>query len=174
MNNVASPLLRPSAQGHKPDIKSSDKAHELLMMALAAFEQWRSKKKLIAEPIPEELWQRIFFLESHYSPAFLRRSFKLNIRQYMTKREALFSTANPPPTPVASINPIPRPTARKNVPPAVPFCEVKIKRTSPYEHEPLPSGKTLIVELCRSDGQTMKVHTTQDSIPLIMQQFLGG
>lgn len=73
-------MLRPSTQEPKSaDIKSSDKAHELLMATLAAFEQWRSKKKTVAEPIPEELWRRIFSLEPYYSPALLRRSFSLNV-----------------------------------------------------------------------------------------------
>jgi len=32
----------------------------------------------------------------------------------------------------------------------------------------------LVVEFCRSDGQIMKIHTTQDSISTLMQSFFGG
>jgi hypothetical protein len=95
----------------------------------------------------------------------------LNVKQYTAKREVLFSAGNLTPTPVASIDATPPTAAQAAVSPVVPFCEVKIKRSNPYEHEPLPSGKTLIVEFCRRDGQIMKIHTTQDSIPLLMQQF---
>jgi len=31
----------------------------------------------------------------------------------------------------------------------------------------------MIVELCRSDGQIMKIHTTQDSIDVIMKTFFA-
>jgi hypothetical protein len=168
MQNVTSLVIKPTTQPEtKPEeINRSDKAGELLAATLAAFEQWRSGKKRIAEPIPEELWQKIFSLEPFYSSALLRRFFSLSTKQYAAKREALFPQRPPKSTPQVD-------TQSQTAASPVSLCEVKIKKPNPYASEPLPSGKTLIVEFCRGDGQIMKIHSTQDSIPLLMRQFLG-
>ena len=170
MQNVTPLLIKPTAQQKtKPEeITPSDKSGELLAATLVAFEQWRAGKKKIAEPIPEVLWRKIFSLEPYYSSALLRRFFSLNTKQYAAKRDVLFPVTKGPLKPTRQVD-----TTSQTAASPMSLCEVKIKKPNPYANEPLPSGKTLIVEFCRSDGQIMKIHSTQDSIPLLMRQFLG-
>lgn len=164
MTNVLPLSIQPASKIE--EIKQTDNPEQALMSVLNAFEQWRNTKKRIAEPIPDELCHQIFALEAYYSPIQLRRLFSLSTRQYHSKREHYFPNEIKKPATKA---------IKKNAAPSTPpkLCEIKIKPESPYALESLPSAKTLVVEFCRSDGQIMKIHTTQDSIPTLMHTFFG-
>ena len=148
--------------------KNTEIPEQLLGAALNAVEQWRSNKKNNRESFPEELCRQIFSLEPFYSSMQLRRFFKISGSQYRAKREKYFPYDKKAAT-AKNVNVNANPT--KTAPPKL--CEIKIKPDNPYAIEPLPSAKTLVVEFCRSDGQIMKIHTTQDSIPTLMHTFLG-
>ena len=152
--------------------------------ALQDFSHWRVNKKKPAEPIPHKLWHQIFELEDWYTPSELRSFFSVSTKQYSSKKEALGGRQNlaiiKESTYENTKNPL---EVTEDYTPQ--FCEAKLKnetKASPksnvksklYALEPLPSAKTLVVEFCRHDGQIMKIHTTQDSIPTLLQTFLGG
>lgn len=139
------------------------RCEQLLVKTLNAFSHWRTNKKRPAEPIPTELWQQIFALEQWYEPSQLRNFFNVSTKQYATKKTALISKKDEA-LELCEVNVIKENKAPKK-------SEVKL---SPYTLDSLPSAKTLVVEFCRSDGQVMKIHTTQDSIPALLQTFLGG
>lgn len=171
MQNVAPLFIKPT---NKPEeIKNTDKSDQALSSALNAFEAWRvlNKKNKGTVPIPEELWRQIFSLETFFTGVQLRRFFNLSNRQYNTKRDKFVPNALIKTNITKSIDnmaPIKAPIATPEL------CPVKLKKEkSPYALEPLPSAKTLIVEFCRQDGKSMKIHTTQDSIPTLMRQFFG-
>jgi hypothetical protein len=150
MNNILPLSIAASVKVKELEKGEAEKG---LATTLSLFEQWRGSKKKISEPIPDELYQHIFSLEKFYPPVQLRRFFNLSTRQYETKREKFLQDASAP---------------------SPKLCQVKIKAENPYSLESLPSAKTLVVEFCRSDGQIMKIHTTQDSIPTLMNTFLGS
>lgn len=166
MNNV---LPLSIAASLKVEDLEKNEAEKNFATTLSLFEKWRNSKKKISEPIPDELCQKIFLLEKFYPPVQLRRLFNLSARQYETKREKYFPTDKKAMA-AKNVNAHVNPT--KEAPPKL--CEIKIKPDNPYAPEPLPSAKTLVVEFCRSDGQIMKIHTTQDSIPTLMHTFLGS
>lgn len=166
MDNVAPLFIRSSIQPEANN--AADNPEQLLASTLRAFEQWRAEKKKSGEPIPEPLWQQIFSLEPFYSPSQLRRIFTISTRQYQSKKES-----NSPNRLALSTSDKTMPINNTSTPPPK-LCEIKIKTNNPYATEPLPSTKTLVVEFCRQDGQIMKIHTTQDSIPTLMHTFLGG
>ena len=146
-----------------------------LVDTLGAFAAWRTTKTNSAEPIPDHLWHAVFQLEAYFSRAQLRRYFHLNTTQYTSRRNALLpnneAVTQPASEDMTGVPPLIEPPT---------LCEVTVKnkksskKANPYASEPLPSAKTLIVEFCRSDGQIMKIHTTQDSIPTLIKTFLGG
>lgn len=166
MTNV-SPLLIPP-KTNIGEIKNTAPAEQLLAAALNAIEQWRKNKKTNAEAIPDNLCQQIFALEPYYSSMQLRRFFRISGNQYRAKRNKYLSIDKKTTT-AKHLNV--EANHAKLAPPKL--CEIKIKPDNPYALEPLPSGKTLVVEFCRSDGQIMKIHTTQDSIPTLMHTFFG-
>jgi hypothetical protein len=129
-----------------------------LLSVLEEFSMWRANKKKPAEPIPNQLWEKIFALEEICPSAQLRRLFNISIGQYHKK--------------FAELRPSDTATPKETKMPPQQLCQVTIKK-NPYEQAPLPSAKTLVVEFCRSDGRIMKIHTTQDSIPTLMNTFFG-
>jgi hypothetical protein len=130
-----------------------------ILLLIEEFSKWRANKKKSAEPIPNQLWEKIFALEEIYSSAQLRRIFNISIGQYHKK--------------FAELRPfVDTATTKETQTPVPQLCQVTIKR-NPYEQAPLPSAKTLVVEFCRSDGRIMKIHTTQDSIPTLMNTFFA-
>lgn len=149
--------------------KNTETPGQLLEATLNAVEQWRNHKKSKKESFPEELCRKIFSLELFYSPTQLRRFFKISGSQYRAKREKYLPTDKKAAT-AKNINAHSAPP--KEAPPKL--CQIKIKPDNPYALESLPSTKTLVVEFCRNDGQIMKIHTTQDSIPTLMHTFLGS
>jgi hypothetical protein len=163
MNNILPLSINPSIKVE--ELKKSE-AELALAATLSAYQQWRVNKKKLSEPVPDELCQQIFSLETFYPAARLRRLFNLSTRQYETKRQK-FSLNAPQKPLIAGSHSTPTP------PPPPQLCQVKLKTENPYALEALPSAKTLVVEFCRSDGQIMKIHTTQDSIPTLMRSFLG-
>jgi len=152
---------------------------EALVQALGAFSKWRAAKTTPAERIPSELWQQIFALEKYYSATQLRSFFSLSSQQYKSKKNIFSYNANQN---LQQQN-LDGTTSTASVINSPQLCQVNIKKEPKtkekgklnlYKKEPLPSAKTLVVEFCRSDGQVMKIHTTQDSISTLMQTFLGG
>lgn len=148
--------------------KGKETAEASLTNVLTQFENWRANKTRPSEAIPQELWLKIFSLEPFYAPAMLRRFFNLSTRQYQTKQAELLEQAPK----IALETKVETRTAK--VIPMDPLFEIKMKPESPYAYDSLPSGKTLVVEFCRSDGKIMKIHTTQDSISVLMETFFGG
>lgn len=152
-----------------------------LAQALDGFSAWRANKSKLSEAIPDELWSKVFALETFYSSTQLRTYFNLSARQYSAKKAdfrlpgiASAEQASQTALPKAPSSPIPIPSLCQVTLQKEPKAANANEKKSPYALEPLPSAKTLVVEFCRSDGQVMKIHTTQDSIRTLMQTFLGG
>lgn len=129
-----------------------------LSSLLEEFAQWRASKNNPADPIPDALWEKVFQLEKTYPCAALKQLLNISTKQYKHKVAQLNVNNTRPDTPKGSPQKL---------------CQVTVKK-EPYQHDALPSGKTLIVEFCREDGKIMKIHTTQDSIPTLMKTFFGG
>jgi len=160
-----------------------------LSQALIDMQNWRGNKTNKAESIPDKLWQQIFALEGLHTPSQLSAIFKLSHRQYTSNKKRVFETT-------------PSQTKINSEAPVSEFCEanlidndksapaddfnsesdsdsesppqVALSSPSPYALESLPNAKTLIVEFCRKDGAIMKIHTTQDSIDIVMDNFFNG
>ncbi len=145
--------------------QSNDGAAALLS-TLNEFTQWRTQKKTPAEKIPDELWLKLFSHETTHSIPQLRSIFNVTNKQYEQNQNRLLANTE------TQKNEAKESSLSNELPK---LCEVTLKAApeNPYKPDALPSGKTLVVEFCRSDGQIMKIHTTQDSIPTLMQSFLG-
>lgn len=128
---------------------------------LKEFEEWRVNKPHAGTPMPDEIWLKLFELAELYTKAKVRALFGINNKQFAKKHEELVGVPKQTKQPPISMPPS--------------LCEVKITpKKSTYQPQPLPSGKTLVVEFCRADGRVMKIHTTQDSILTLMNAFLCG
>lgn len=157
---------------------TAENSQSRLTATLMAMANWRKNKSSAGEPIPDELWQRIFALEDTLPISQLRAVFNLSTNQYANKRAKLLE-------PKANSVTVSTDTQRQAT---TEFCEVKLKpedvtsavpkaklsTPSPYTLEALPQAKTLIVEFRRQDGAIMKIHTTQDSIAVVMHNFFEG
>lgn len=137
---------------------------------LAEFEQWRAHKPKLASPIPGALWEKIFQLAKIHSPTKIRALFNISTKQYQKKWEEKNSSTKEILSSTTTISPIPVATPTANSPE---LCAIKLK-PSTYQSQPLPSAKTIVVEFCREDGRRMSIHTTQDSISILMQDFFKG
>ena len=151
---------------------------QLLSQTLMSFSQWRLNKTHQAEPIPNKLWEQIFALEKWYSPAEIKSFFRLTSKQYTARQQAMCLSKTPSETHDTE-RPVPNPQGVSDFPE---LCEVNVKdnppattppKVNPYALNALPSAKTIVIELCRVDGEIMKIHTTEDSIPTLLNTFLG-
>jgi len=153
----------------KPTIQPTTRLS--LDIALQQFKDWRANKKNRAATIPEELWDRIFDFSELYKPITLCSLFGISKAQYNKQQALRVSQAHQRVHKQES-----EPKEVHSVPDSnsSPFCKIKVvPPQSSYQSQPLPTPKTMIVELCRQDGQIMKIHTTQDSIDVIIKTFFA-
>jgi len=148
---------------------------------LNEFKQWRKNKGTGANrAIPDSLWMNIFKLEElSHEGSDLRRIFSLNSQQYNKKHEQLINSSN---TPELSFEPfvaveVSNKIEHKITPKQTKLKEVKseisqIKSTKKVS-EDFSAIKTIIVELVRPDGYKLKIHTTNDSVDLIISTFMN-
>lgn len=161
--------------------------------AFKAFKHWRSHKaEYPSIGIPNDLWVTIFDLEDEgYSSTELKRLFALSSSQYNIKKKEFCE----PVTPLPSISDDkPNTAANKTVelmsfcevaaPPAreesIPFLTEKIKATQQSlsrlkstDNNPKHylDTTTIIVECIRPDGHRLKIHTTNQSLNIVMATF---
>jgi len=55
----------------------------------------------------------------------------------------------------------------------VKLCQIN-RTSSVPQREALPTINTIVVECCRPDGQTLKIHTTNESINGVIKAFYTG
>lgn len=154
----------PEAAGKTAVSNARSTPQPTLESALEEFNQWRDNKKHSGSPIPDGLWHKVFDLAEIYTALQVRTIFGINTQQYAKKYKALRGEKE------IRAEESPKSEGSR-------LCEVTIKpatstkKKSSYQPQSLPSAKTLVVEFCRADGRIMKIHTTQDSIPTLMQAF---
>jgi len=158
-----------------------------------AMKHWKENKSEYPGPgIPDKIWLMLFQLENNgYTASDLKRLFSLNSNQFKIKRNQLHQAldhSNSPTKPNA-----PQSKAENNV--AVDFCEAVVKSDNPQNIPPLTQAAdntkkaisklkstnhktenylditTIIVECIRPDGQRLKIHTTNQSLNIVMKEF---
>ena len=133
-------------------------------------EEWRSTKTLTGQRgIPDALWKKILVLGQLHTPSKIQKIFGLNATQYKSKLAELTTTGTATVTHGNMKN-----TVGAVLP--VELCEVKTRPEPPvYRPDYIQlATNTLIVEFCRADGKTMKIHTTTDSFSELMKSFFNG
>jgi len=149
-------------------------------------QKWRNNKGSGAgssRSIPNSIWEQIFALEqSSYKGTDLRRMFVLNALQYKKKYEEL---ATPQKIAAPSLEPFAEvsiPVKLKNQPlperaklKAVEDIKSEITqiKSSKKVSDDFSAIKTIIVELVRPDGYKLRIHTTNDSVDLVMASFMN-
>jgi len=130
---------------------------------LSDMDQWRQNKSHFKEPIPDQLWQKIFTLAQQHGEKRIRSVFGLSTERYQKKYQALHPEQST----------TPKSTPQKNTPnTGVEFCEVKTKHPI-FEPLQIPSN-TVIAEFRRADGHVMKIHCLSDRFQDIINAFLQG
>ena len=147
---------------------------------------WRNNKGSgsgSSRSIPNALWEKIFALEkSSYEGTDLRRMFVLNAQQYKKKYEELAPSSKivaPSLEPFAEVS-IPVKLKSQYLPERTKLKAVEdikseitqIKSTKKVSDD-FSAIKTIIVELVRPDGYKLKIHTTNDSVDLVMSSFMN-
>ena len=117
------------------------------------FEHWRQSRSSPHERIPEPLWEQAVALTSTLSPSRVAKHLRVRVsdlKEQITKRHGSTAAQRPPhPAPPRFVE-VPQPPA----PPPVPGC--------------------LEVELHRTDGARLRMHSPDASLPLaaIVHSFL--
>lgn len=142
---------------------------------LQEMQHWRKHKKTLGAALPDSLWLKLFELAKQYSPEKIRQIFSISKAQYETKYKKLtahlFSSAS-------TVNPVfcelpftaTPPAAQTAIPPLTIADVEQLKKPSPSASNYLDLT-TIVVELYRSDGQRMKIHTTQTSFKALLTAF---
>lgn len=152
-------------------------------------QNWRKNKKNPATSIPDSIWQQIFKLADCYTPQQIRKLFGISKQQYDIKHHKLFGSHDTvvPQQPASPIEPS---TTTPEQDPQ--FCEVnalnphhpsnadltlkqqdlhQLRTNHPASNDYL-DRTTIVVEFFRADGQRMKIHTTSQSFPDLINAFL--
>jgi len=156
-----------------------------------ALQHWREhKKEYPCAGIPEEVWLKIFQLENNgYTTNQLKRLLILNSQQYDKKRNQFRQPPDHTNTP-ATLN---KPQSNPEPDSPIDFCEAVVNPDSPQNIPSLAQADTkkaisklkstdnkienhldltpIIVECIRPDGQRLKIHTTSQSLNVVMQAF---
>jgi len=149
-----------------------------------AMRQWRKNKKEYGATIPENIWSMLFELEKNgYTDKEIRRLFAIGAKQYEIRKKQLSLPAKPP-----AVN-IPEEsehvtfceaTASQQISQAVPSLSeaakqtkdsLSVLRSTADNPETYLDLSTTIVEYCRPDGYCLKIHTTHQKLPEVMQAF---
>lgn len=161
--------------------------------AFKALQHWRKhKKEYPCAGIPENVWLKVFQLENNgYTANELKRLLTLNSQQYDKKRNEFrqpsdhintFATLdkaqnNPEPnSPVDFCEAAVKPDNQQNIPSLTQAADntkkviSKLKSTD-NKTENYLDMTTIIVECIRPDGQRLKIHTTSQSLNVVMQAF---
>ncbi len=158
-----------------------------------ALQYWRKhKKEYPSKGIPEDVWLKIFQLESNgYTANELKRLLTINSQQYDKKRNQARQSQDYSNTP-ATLN---NPQSNLETDSSVHFCEAVVKPDNSQNVPALTQAvnntkkaisklkstdnkienyldlTTIIVECIRPDGQRLKIHTTNKSLDVVMQAF---
>jgi len=159
--------------------------------AFKAFKHWRSNKAAYPSTgIPNHLWGTIFQLEDEgYSSTELKRLFALSSSQYNIKKKEFCQR----PTASSSVSSDKPNVAIKKTEELVSFCEAAVPPVvmEPFLTEKIKSTQqtlsklkstdnnsshyldttTIIVECIRPDGHRLKIHTTNQSLNIVMATF---
>lgn len=128
---------------------------------IRAMTDWRNKKGMRNEQIPDALWKNIFTLLNQFSIQILCATLGISKMQFQRKLDEHTSLA------ITKNQQASRPP--------MDFCEAREAPPSlPYKPARIPATNTLVVEFCRADGRIMKIHTTTDSFAELMKAFFGG
>ena len=129
---------------------------------------WRdTKHKHKQSAIPDTLWHKIIVLGQKHGVIKIRGLFAVDAKQYDKKYKQLFRNVSEPST-VEDVQLCKVNTTPVNAKPAEPPTPV-------YQARDIPQANNVtVVELCRSDGQTMKIHTTTDNFKTIITTFFEG
>lgn len=126
---------------------------------------WRNQKPNRNTAIPDELWRKIFQLTAVLSPLKIKALLGISNAQYAKKYEEFYSTS----AENASTPPIIKTTQPEQ--PKVAFCEVKTTTEPLYRPTSSLATHTIVVEFHRSDGQLMKIHTTNENFETLIRLF---
>ena len=128
--------------------------------------------------IPDDIWEKIFILEKSHPPSRLRAILGISTTQYNKIRQRRLAASSPLP-PSASSTPTPAPApaiappiVEENTTPLIEWRDIKEKPV--YQPAKGLATNTIVVELTRSDGRIMKIHTTDQSFKELIQVFFAG
>ena len=98
----------------------------------ARFETWRTNRKYVREPIPDELWNAAADLSRCYPPSLVGRVLKLDpsrLKKFLLKRPARTSTRRKPQTAFFQLpTELPLPEAGSSSPQRPAGCRLQIER----------------------------------------------
>jgi hypothetical protein len=110
------------------------------------FETWRTNRKYVREPIPDELWNAAADLSRRHPPSLVGRVLKLDpsrLKKLLTKRSARTSVRKRPQTAFFQLpTEIPLPELESPLPQSAPGCRLQIER---------PDGSRLTLTLLSLD-----------------------
>jgi hypothetical protein len=96
------------------------------------FETWRTNRKYLREPIPNELWNAAADLSRHYPPSLVGRVLKIDsskLKKLLIKRPARTSTRRKPQTVFFQLpTELALPEARSSLPQRPVGCRLQIER----------------------------------------------
>ena len=136
----------------------------------AELAHWRDTRHEHRETsIPDDIWRKIFSLESQHSATKLRSLFGVSNSQYKTRREKLSATTEMPPTATPTC-------AASEVDNDYVFCQPGLNiQGQPVKPEPYKvQTRTVTVEFRRADGRIMTIHTTTESFKELLEAFFAG
>jgi len=103
-----------------------------LLELKARFETWRTTRKYMREPIPDELWNAAADLSRRHPPSLVGRVLKLDpsrLKRLLTKRSARTSARKRPPAAFFQLpTEIPLPEVESTLPPSPIGCRLQIER----------------------------------------------
>lgn len=135
---------------------------------LAELQRWRDTRHEHRETsIPDEIWRKVFSLESQHSAKKLRSLFGISNSQY-TSRQEKFSARSAMQPADNTLTP-----ASSEVDKDYAFCKPGLKvGGQPVKPEPYQvHTRTVTVEFRRQDGRIMTIHTTTESFRELLTTF---
>lgn len=151
-------------QSGQPQQKNTELTIDSVLQEMA---HWRQNKSRFKEPIPDELWQKIFRLAEQHGERRVRSLFGISTDRYQKKYQVLY-----PDKKTEAKNKAPPKNKEANETSDLEFCEVKTKHPI-FEPLKLPDN-TIIAEFRRADGQVMKIHCLSTRFQELINAFLNG
>ncbi len=140
---------------------------------LQEIEDWRAAKAK-DEPIPDELWEKIFSFSRTHSTTRLCAILGINHSQYRKKQEQFQKVISLQERLSSSSSTI-KAESLSSVPPSEEEEDwEELQSENAYDPITGLSLHTIIVELCRADGHRLKIHTTTQSFKELFQLFFNN